>query len=507
MRPPADNNMQFIWLTTELLMTRPFRTMVAGTISENLRWFTIATIFFLFGLHPSQVHAWPTTSQWIPIYKSSAYLQDPTGDANGARNIVSDTNNPAVFIFNDGTNLFFRLRLDNNPSGQGGQGALQAFGWGVEFDTNQNAGNYEWLLMLDGISQTEVITLSQNTVQGTLGDPSDRPEILKATIPLSGNYQVSMANTALNGDTDYFLDWQFPFATVKQNTGLTDSSPIRLFFGSSSSANNLSSNGADLVGGSDLYSGFSDMTTPLGTKPATGTVRFVGTVTGSGDVIQMVSGDTLYVRVDDTDRNHNNASLQQLQVTLRAVSGDTAALTLTETQINSGIFTGSIATQSGAPVASDGILQVTPGTTVSVEYIDGVDAAYQVNQIRTDSLYVVSLLPAISLVKAADHATAQPQDEIIYSIHYHNSGIGAATNLIISDTIPLFTTYVPASLKIGNAASTYATATPLTDASGDDAGQINGPVIIFMIDAVAADDTAAGSGSDEGKVYFKVKVN
>ena len=228
-------------------------------------------VFLILGLSllvmfPGTAVAWPTTAQWIPVYKGGAVLQDPNGDASGSRNVVSDSTHPAAYIFNDGTYLYFRLRLDNDPTGQGGQGLLQAFGWGVEFDTNMNPADYEWLIMLDGISQTEVIQLWQNTIQGALGSASDKPEILQATIPLSGNYQISAADTAFNGDTDYFLDWRFPYVTFKGASGLSDYSPVRLFFGSSSSANNLSQSGADLVGGSDLYSGFSDVSTLLGTK-------------------------------------------------------------------------------------------------------------------------------------------------------------------------------------------------------------------------------------------------
>ena len=462
----------------------------------------LAVIFF--GLLSGSAHAWPTLSQWIPILKSGIYLQDANGDANGSRNVVSDANNPAAYIFNDGTYLYFRLRLDANPSGSGGQGLLQAFGWGVLLDTDQNSANYEWLMMLDGISQTEIIGLWQNTAQGTLGDPGDAPETLQASVPVAGNYAVTLANTSFNGNADYFLDWRFPYATFKSATGLTDSSPLRLFFGSSSNASRLT---ADLVGASDLYAGLSDTITVIGTTPTTGSIRFVANLAGTGDVLQIYAGDTIYLRVDDGDMNNDNATLQTVTVTLNVFGGETMAVSLTETGVNTGIFTVSVPTQSGAPVANDGILQVTPGTTVSAEYIDGIDASYNRNAIRADSVSVISLQPTISLVKSADPASAIPGTEILYTVHYRNLGAGAATNLILADTVPFNTAYVAGSLRIGTAASTYATATSLTDAADADAGQADGASVIFMIPNVAANDGAAGSGSDEGKVYFKVRIN
>jgi len=479
-----------------------------GDAAADSAWKRICCPFllflFIFLLVPSLGHAWPATGQWIPVYKGGVMLQDASGDANGSRNVVSDATHAAAFIFNDGAYLYFRLRLDQDPSGQGGQGLLQPYGWGVALDTDQNAGTYEWLFMLDGISQTETVGFWQNTVQGILGDASDKPEILKAAIPVSGNYQVTLADTAINGDADYFLDWRFPYVTFKQASGLTDSSPIRLFFGSSNSTNNLA---ADLVGASDLYAGLSDTITIIGTKPTTGTVRFVADLAGTGDVIQINAGDTLYIRVDDNDVNNDNATRQTVTVTLRATSGDTAAVTLTETGVNTGIFTASIAAPSGAAVAGDGILQVTPGATVAVEYIDGIDASYNRNQIRTDSLYVISLLPAVSLVKSVDPSSVQPGAEILYTIYYRNSGVGSATSLIIADTVPPNTTYVAGSLRIGAAASTYATAAALTDAADADAGQVSNGNVVFTVTTVAGDDGVANAGSDEGKVYFKVKIN
>ncbi|HOD29042.1 MAG TPA: hypothetical protein PKH03_07515 [Syntrophales bacterium] len=476
---------------------------IAGRTRNLTRW-TVLSILLLVSAWSGPAHAWPTTAQWIPIYKNSALLQDPSGDSTGSRNVVSDPTHDAAFIFNDGTYLYFRLRLDKDPSKSGG---LDAFGWGVEFDTDRDASDYEWLMMVNGIAQTEVIELWHNTAQGTLGDPGDKSEVLYTSILLAGNFQVSAADTAINGDQDYFLDWRFPSATFKQALNLTDSSPIRLFYGSSPSTNNLSDRGGDLVGGSDLYTGLTDTITPLGTTPTTGVVKFVVDLAGTGDVIQITAGTTLYLRVDDGDVNYDNAVKQAVTVTLRATSGDTATVTLTETGVNTGIFTGALPTQSASPVAGDGILQVTPGATVNAEYIDGIDASYNLNQIRADSVWIITLEPAISLAKSATPATAPPGTEVLYTVHYRNQGLGVASNLIIADTIPIFTTYVTGSLKAGNAASTYATASPLTDAADADTGQFGGTGVIFTIGTVAADNGVANAGSDEGKVYFKVKID
>ncbi len=142
--------------------------------------------------------------------------------------------------------------------------------------------------------------------------------------------------------------------------------------------------------------------------------------------------------------------------------------------------------------------------TVTVSPPAGVTDPVPGNNSATDT---DTTTPQITLNKSADPTTAIPGTEIIYTIYYRNAGGSAASNLIISDTVPLNTTYVTGSLRIGNASSTYATAAVLTDAADADAGQISGGNIIFIIATVAGDDGVDHAGGDEGKVYFKVRIN
>lgn len=142
--------------------------------------------------------------------------------------------------------------------------------------------------------------------------------------------------------------------------------------------------------------------------------------------------------------------------------------------------------------------------TVTVAPPAGVTDPVAGNNSATDS---DTTLPLITLVKSVDPAVAPPGAEILYTVAYRNVGGSPASNLIITDAIPFQTTYVVGSLRIGTAASSYATASVLTDAGDGDAGQRNGGNVIFSITTVAGDDGAANAGSDEGKVYFKVKIN
>lgn len=599
-----------------------------GASLSPLRRICIALVFVV-GTAAAAVADWPTEAQWIPVYKNQQYLQDPSKDASGSRDVVSDPQNAAMFLWNDGTYIYFRLRLNSSPIPLGSNsGLLQAFGWGIDFDTNNNASDYEWQVMLDGISLPEVIQLRQNTVQGTAGDPSDQPEIVARSYPVAGNIVISLANTNISGDPDYFLAWRMPYGDFKASTGLTDSSPLRMFAGASPSSQTITANGGDFVGGSDLYSGFSDFTTATGQPATTGTVMFVADLAGSGDVTVIQGGANVYIKVTDMDRNISSTAVDSVWVTISSVSGDSEVLSLHETGANTGVFTGLIPSAYAFVAVGDSILEIPQPTTVTVTYLDAVDASGLINQQRTDTastpsqtllitksvnpvsvsagqsaMYTVTIqnpnpgaaylltvsdylspgftyvsgsasggitsnpsitgqtltwnatktiapggnlvfsfsvtattargiytntatasggnfpvvstgataaikitAPFVNLVKSADRADVSPGGEIIYKTSFYNMGDGAASNLLIIDPLPGNTEFVPGSIRIGPISSTYATATPKTDAQGDDEGWFDGANVFFMIVSVPPDDGVAGGGSDEGSVFFKAKV-
>ena len=124
-----------------------------------------------------------------------------------------------------------------------------------------------------------------------------------------------------------------------------------------------------------------------------------------------------------------------------------------------------------------------------------------------DTAPVTVTAPVINLIKQVDRPLGNPGEELTYSVYFHNQGDGTAYNLIIFDTVPPNTSYVPGSLRLGAADSSYETADPRTDDPDSDEGEVNGSNIIFTINTVSQDDGIPASGTDEGKIYFKVKID
>lgn len=397
-------------------------------------------------LAPSLAFAWPADANWKPILIGGLPLQDINTDANTERNIVSSAGNAAAYYYNDGTDIFFRERLDASPQGGGGQGNLTPFGWGMEFDTDGVLNTYEYLIMIDGISSPEVISIRQNTSTPAKGldKPGDQAEVELYSVPLNPgvNFRIVAANTSINGTQDYFLDWSLNFQNYLTATGLTPDLPIRTYWGSSNSTQTLTSDLVDASGADTLTAGFSDVITFWGTRAVTGSVSFVDDLAGNGSPTLADISYPLYVKVTDSDLNHQPDVVNTTTIAITTSNGDSMTATVTETGVNTGIFTVSIPTAHSASVTvGDATLQLVSGAVVTATYTDAVDSSIPPlrNQPRTDAITMRGASIAIS--KTADKTEAVGKDEVVYTITFSNSGTATARIFTATDTLATGFTY------------------------------------------------------------------
>ena len=176
---------------------------------------------------------WPADADWEPLLRNGLPIDDIEGDVVGSRDIVGDATDAAAFTYSDATFLYFRLRVDDDPR----QGmALQPFAWGVEFETDGNLDNFEGLVMVNGIANPEIVSLQQNTVQGSIGDPSDQAEVEIANYPVTTHARVVTAATMFGGHPDYFIDFAVPWSDLAM-IGIVPGQPFGIILGSGNSAN------------------------------------------------------------------------------------------------------------------------------------------------------------------------------------------------------------------------------------------------------------------------------
>ena len=195
----------------------------------------------IFSLIGREAAAFPTDSEWIALNRNGSPLIDLTSEgANNGREVVGSETYPAAYIFLDSDDIFHvRLRLDDNPSGNG---VLASYGWGLLINTsadNNSFNSYEYSLMLDGADDT--ITFRENTSNSCLSsetscngsDEAETSLITPIDLVLNDNVRITTADSSFSSTADYFLDFSFDtvnFAGTTMEIDTTSSSNPYFFY-------------------------------------------------------------------------------------------------------------------------------------------------------------------------------------------------------------------------------------------------------------------------------------
>jgi hypothetical protein len=167
-----------------------------------------------------------------------AFSNEPFGDLRrGASHLYSDfvpdATGAGVYLYYDGTNLLFRMRLGTIVPG--------AKGYSILIDTDLKFGNSgpnadpNYIANTTGVNgnpgfEREIVLATGGTNDGILVYNIDNSDNASALTPTtySGwtNYsQISIAGTNDNGDPDFFLDFYIPLSAL--GGGITASTPLR----------------------------------------------------------------------------------------------------------------------------------------------------------------------------------------------------------------------------------------------------------------------------------------
>src|SRR5689334_11036033 len=199
------------------------------------------------------------------------------------------------------------------------------------------------------------------------------------------------------------------------------------------------------AGGADVIPQRSVVTDPSTTVTFAHTVSNIGNGTDGISVTALSrAGWVTRVYLDVDQSGTVNAGDQLLTTPINLAMGATAAI-LVQEDVPAAAVRGSVdsvdvrATSNFDPTATDLVVDAT-----------NIRAA----GIRVD------------LAKSVDHPTTTVGDVVTYTIAYSAVGMGTATALIVRDTIPAGTTYVPGTLRLRGQS--------LTDAADADAGIFDG---------------------------------
>ena len=148
------------------------------------------------------------------------------------------------------------------------------------------------------------------------------------------------------------------------------------------------------------YGGYLNAAYPNGVPSSQSVTGEVSLVDRLGDeVLSYETGDSVYVLVADADRNVSSSASDTLTVRLRSDKETTEeALVLTETGVNTGIFSGYMLFDETGSVSADGKLQVDRGDKLVARYRDPSDDFGNVANETATSFYGLTVVNGGSLL-------------------------------------------------------------------------------------------------------------
>lgn len=328
----------------------------------------------------------PSNAQYVPLRQSSNIVTDPVRDASpDETDIVGDAQFPASYYAYDGTNVYFRIRLNTDPRDKS---SFKNFAWGVLIDTDNNASTYEWELVVNGLANE--VQLIANTVkipnvftdqaEGT--DGKGTPNYAETIC----NFDIARAQTTEDGSmlgnpTNYFIDFFIPASRLFSLLGITSTSTLRFLFFTATNNNIFNK---DFIGtGQTLSTLFCDPVTIAG-GDVRASLAVTQTITAPSSVIIAGESTTFTGTITVTNTGRSAATTIFVQadflfdklihfVVTSNSSGSTAANSTTK------ILTwnvGNLAVGASAALTYQAIgLFTTPGTrTIDMKTATGIDS-------------------------------------------------------------------------------------------------------------------------------------
>lgn len=114
--------------------------------------------------------------------------------------------------------------------------------------------------------------------------------------------------------------------------------------------------------------------------------------------------------------------------------------------------------------------------------------------------------PVMSITKAVSSTgnRTRPGDTLTYTITYTNTGSGTATQVVITDAQPLYTTYVGGSVEVSNSTNGNVFVAKTDGADADEASVSSGNVTVSL---GTVGGSYVGDATYTGSIRFKVVIN
>ena len=183
------------------------------------------------------------------------------------------------------------------------------------------------------------------------------------------------------------------------------------------------------------YSDAADATNNPATATDT-TLLIPGTLATLVSTTPINAGDSVTITLTDIDLDTDSAIAETYQLlTTNSTTGEVELLTYTETGVNTGIFTTTVATVNavGAGTNSDGTFNVEPNHDLVTTYTDDTTPAGP-SQLVSATTHVLGA--DLSITKTDSPDPVSPGQTLTYTITITNAGPDDALNVMLADTVP-----------------------------------------------------------------------
>ena len=188
---------------------------------------------------------------------------------------------------------------------------------------------------------------------------------------------------------------------------------------------------------------------PAPSDPSTGTSIDLSVPVPLEPAGNFSQDDPVFIRLTDADGNSDPAVADTLSVTVEdAATATIETFLLTETGLDTGVFTGYI--RSGAPVesANDGILYGFPGAQFSAEYTDPTDSSD-----TSAASFVFDASGILWTTASVGKNSVSVGDYLTYTITVENTSGATIPATVVSTYLPLGFRYEAGSTSIGGLSS------------------------------------------------------
>ncbi|MCF6409864.1 carboxypeptidase regulatory-like domain-containing protein [Pseudalkalibacillus salsuginis] len=199
--------------------------------------------------------SFPENVQYLPIrLDDDRFMFDASGDESPiSTDIVGNQTYPSLFFAYDGTNVYFRLRLNGDPRNIA-QTSFRSFSWGILINSSGEAGTYDYLLAVNGLRAQ--LNLIKNTVKefNSWNDPAEgldgrgEPSYSRPIINFDVA-RVTPADSNFSSNPDFFLDFFIPASTLFSILGVTEVSALQFIGFTATNENNYNKDSLRFIEG------------------------------------------------------------------------------------------------------------------------------------------------------------------------------------------------------------------------------------------------------------------